>query len=132
MYTFRIPIGDWSNDGHGRCEWFTVQSNKPVEDVQEAHFKGCAEIFDIHSILNEYEEYSVSKEILGTLPDWAQEKFDEDGFLPDGPRDLADLWIELMNHADPELGLTLVPEIPTIGNYSKGRRIGFVGYGLFE
>lgn len=24
---FSLPIGDWSNDGHGTCEYFTVEAN---------------------------------------------------------------------------------------------------------
>ena len=38
MYQFHLSIGDWSGDGHGRSEDFTVASNAPVEIVREAHF----------------------------------------------------------------------------------------------
>ena len=36
MYQFHLSIGDWSGDGHGRSEDFTVASNAPVETVREA------------------------------------------------------------------------------------------------
>ena len=39
MYQFHLSIGDWSGDGHGRSEDFTVASNAPVETVREAHYK---------------------------------------------------------------------------------------------
>ena len=39
MYQFHLSIGDWSGDGHGRSEDFTVASNAPVEIVREAHYK---------------------------------------------------------------------------------------------
>ena len=45
-HSFALPIGDWSGDGHGHCEWFTVRSNKPLEDVRKAHFHGCADVLD--------------------------------------------------------------------------------------
>lgn len=36
----RFPVGDWSNDGHGRCENFMVETAEGVEldRVREAHF----------------------------------------------------------------------------------------------
>lgn len=37
-YEFRFPVGDWSGDGHNRCEWFHVQSNKPIEEWRKAYF----------------------------------------------------------------------------------------------
>ena len=39
MHQFRLTIGDWSGDGHGRSEDFLVISNVPVERVREAHYK---------------------------------------------------------------------------------------------
>lgn len=38
MYRFSMTIGDWSHDGHERCEDFIVESKKPVEAVRDAHF----------------------------------------------------------------------------------------------
>lgn len=35
MYQFHLSIGDWSGDGHGRSEDFTVASNAPVETVRK-------------------------------------------------------------------------------------------------
>lgn len=39
MYQFRLTIGDWSGDGHGKSEDFVISSNAPVEKVREAHYK---------------------------------------------------------------------------------------------
>ena len=39
MYKFVIPIGDWSEDGHGKHDDYVVTSNKPVEAVREAHYR---------------------------------------------------------------------------------------------
>lgn len=35
-YTIRIPIGDWSNDGHGQCDYYHFKSNKPIKNVEKA------------------------------------------------------------------------------------------------
>lgn len=38
-YSFDLQIGDWSNDGHGRCETFKIKSNKPVREVREVYYR---------------------------------------------------------------------------------------------
>ena len=48
MYQFHLSIGDWSGDGHGRSEDFTVASNAPVEIVREAHFSFEGQLCRFH------------------------------------------------------------------------------------
>ena len=63
-YRIRFPIGDWSDDGHGKCDWFIVKSNMPVEIVREAHFAFKKLYgFDIGDICHNYGESDVSGEI---------------------------------------------------------------------
>jgi len=38
-YLVQFPVGDWSGDGHNRCDYFFVFSDKPVRDVREAHYR---------------------------------------------------------------------------------------------
>lgn len=38
-YSFTIPIGDWSGDGHNACTYYQFTSNKPLQNVREAFFK---------------------------------------------------------------------------------------------
>ena len=49
--------------------------------------------------------------------------------------DMAELWLALLQLADPELQLEIVPDtIPMLsfsGRDEQGRHIGEVGYGLF-
>lgn len=40
-HKIKIPIGDWSNDGHGRYKVFEIESNYPVHDLQEAYKESC-------------------------------------------------------------------------------------------
>lgn len=41
MHKFKIPVGDWSDDGHGKCEEYIVSCNYPVEEVQQAYKDSC-------------------------------------------------------------------------------------------
>lgn len=137
-HKFQLPIGDWSGDGHSQCKWFTVESNKAVEEVLEIHFKGCKEVLDIHSICNNYGDGLVD---LAKLPEWARVYFDETrlvkgkAWLRDGDDDMARLWLEMLRRTDPTLEVTIVeedklPMLPFYGHDEKGRHISFVGYGL--
>jgi hypothetical protein len=37
----KLVIGDWSSDGHGHHEDVILESNKSVEEIQEAYKKSC-------------------------------------------------------------------------------------------
>jgi len=39
MERFKLILGDWSDDGHGKTETFIVESNKPVDEAREAYFE---------------------------------------------------------------------------------------------
>ena len=39
---FRVVIGDWSSDGHGKSDEYVFQSNKSVEEMQQAYKDSCA------------------------------------------------------------------------------------------
>lgn len=113
-YLIEFPIGDWSDDGHGNCRYYIVISNKPVEEIREAHFKIKPELdIDIHSI--DQGEY------------WKS----EDPKMED-PQDLVDIWIECLMKVDPDLKLIReVRDRKTISFYGfdeKERHIDFVGY----
>ena len=76
MYTFKIPIGDWSNDGHGIAEWYIIRSNKPVEEVRELYFQACKEFgFGLDTQYKnapcvEYEDSIIPTETLHLLKDF--------------------------------------------------------------
>ena len=139
MYQFYLPIGDWSNDGHGKCRRFLINSNYPVGRVREAHFRIKKTTgIDIESdICSDYEENTVTPEVnaklmsIGKLRDMGF-----DGFCSDEPmsaEDMAHLWLSLLQVADPELQLEFAepPVLPFYGYDEKGRHISFVGYGVF-
>lgn len=40
-FKFKIPIGDWSGDGHSQCDTFVLKCNYPVEAVRQAYKDSC-------------------------------------------------------------------------------------------
>ena len=38
---FKISIGDWSSDGHGKCEYYIFEANHEVEVLQDGYKKSC-------------------------------------------------------------------------------------------
>lgn len=140
MYYFRIPIGDWSNDGHGKRKDFITASDRPIDQAREAHFK-IKELtgIDIESICSEYEDSSITVDLLNELSLYGvnPEMFDlpykgEVGITEEG---MAHIWVSLLNFADPELNIVLLEDLPMLPFYGfdeKKRHIGHVGYGCFS
>lgn len=134
MYLFYLPIGDVLADGHGLFEKFLVQSNFPVEKVREAHYRiPEATGINIEGICNAYQEDTVEPETAEKLRGMGLLDIVDGAPLP--VDDMAELWLALLQLADPELQLEIVPDtIPMLsfsGRDEQGRYIGEVGYGLF-
>lgn len=139
MYKFYLPIGDWSGDGHEQCTYFLVHSNKPVEDVREAHYKiKDATGVDIESMCSEYEENKLTRDTVLSLHElgFPFEKYERVNPAVMGEREMADLWLFLLQKADDDLELSIVVNdtqmLPFYGFDEHGRHIGQVGYGLFD
>jgi hypothetical protein len=65
-YKFKLPIGDWSDDGHGKCDYYTIESNINPEDLVEiVHNLDLKHKFS--KICSEYEEYEVTDEQIEYL-----------------------------------------------------------------
>jgi hypothetical protein len=140
MRPFTIKIGDWSGDGHGKCDDFRFKANKPIEDVREAYFaakkrypKLCPEKF-----CAKYEDSSVPPDVRAGLRAAGCPLRDDaslDGeclsademakivawFIGQGDSDL----VVVPNDEEP------VPMLAFYGDDKKKRHIGFIGYGLF-
>jgi hypothetical protein len=141
MYKFKLPIGDWSDDGHGKCDYYTVISNKSVEEVREIHFQIKEKTgFDIHKICNKYEKDTIDLEELEELEELgfkiSEEHINrEEDIVSIYSSNLADLWMFLLMKTDNDLVLKLeepVPMLSFFGFDEKKRHIDFVGYGCFQ
>lgn len=139
MYKFIMSIGDWSNDGHGQHVTYTIKSNKPVEEVREAHFNIKDKTgIDIENICSEYQDCRLDDTYYNKLLDlgfkFPPTEFDSHDITP---FTMARIWIFLLNKTDPSLNLNMenTKDIPTLHFYGfdeKNRHIDFVGYGCFS
>lgn len=133
---FRIPIGDWSADGHSQCDWFFATAAKSLNDVREAYFNAkknlpkeiCPETF-----VCEYENSCVPKETVRAISALGFKILpDDDGLIP---KDLDKYIVWFINKGDPSCDVQLEESIDDMlmfyGLDDKGRHIGGFGYGLF-
>ena len=140
MYKFVIPIGDWSEDGHGKHDDYVVTSNKPVEAVREAHYRILAATgVNLSDICNEYGEDYVKPETVKQLKalgfTFDSDPVDNNTFPT--PTDMVKLWAFLLKKADPTLELDIeFPEdyemLTFCGFDDQGRHIDAVGYGIYN
>lgn len=132
MYLIRFQVGDRSMDGHEKCRDYYVTSSKPVQEVREAHHKAMREIWDLSHVCNAYGDNTVD---LTKVPAWVRDYYDAEGetevYLYS--QDFADLWVEVLNRADPELNLAYAEfeDLQTSRADSQGRVLSTMGYGVF-
>lgn len=132
MAQFRIPVGDWSDDGHGKCEWFTVESSQPVQAWREGYFKAKKAHPDLAPDGPELEQ--------AVPTDWPRDRIKEIvGFedLHDDCNDsetVARYVIAFCKLGDPSLDGSIVPApemLPFFGYDEHKRHIGHIGYELW-
>ena len=137
---WNIPIGDWSDDGHGKCDWFTIESNFTVEQAREAYFNSVEKsgVNICKEVAYEYDDNSVSEKFLNTFP-----KFLEKGLIKHDPEynedyiedssDLVEIVCLFIQKYNQEFKYKIldIPMLPFYGFDEKGRHIGCFGYGLF-
>ena len=144
---FKIPIGDWSDDGHGKVEHYIASSAKSIQDVREAYFSGVASLDRALSPERLVSDYGcrtvplhVANEVLGlsgiSLGAGPPEEYvPGEGVWVDIDQ-FVDYVVWVINRGDPSVDVRLEPSVvttlPFYGYDSKNRHIGFMGYGLFE
>jgi len=142
VYLIEFPIGDWSKDGHSKCDNYLIKSEKPVQDVREAHFRAPDALgFEIGTICGEYDERSLETEVVDKLREIGYDfesfgkEIDEDG-NPDwlSSDQVVDIWTYLLNHIDPSLNLERLvgATVNFYGVDEQKRHLKVPGYGLFE
>ena len=149
-YNIRFPIGDWSDDGHGKCDYFMVTSNMSVESLREVHFKAPEVVgFDIGSMCSDYESSTLDNDIVEKLMaigiDPHEYSLNEDTGEWDvlletdcwmDAEKLVDIWIDVLKyiHAGLELDRVKKPDYEDINFYGsdeKQRHLQTPGYGVF-
>lgn len=62
MSVIKIPIGDWSKDGHNQCDILEYESNYPVQQLQQAYKDSCK--------LTGLQFNHGDDDYTGIIPDW--------------------------------------------------------------
>ena len=145
MNKFKLPIGDWSDDGHGKCEYFIVESNVKFEMIVNTYIDMDSK-YKISEICAEYEQSKLTedqvemiKESGLKLEDYVGEEFDleENNYIEtDG---LAQLVIDFIMLCDVRIKLKIgKEEMPMLNNWAgqevtgkSGHVLSLPGYGLF-
>ena len=139
---WNIPIGDWSDDGHGKCDWFTIESNFTVEQAREAYFNSVEKSgVDIcNEVACEYEDNSINYSTINKIPDFIGELLannyiyteNDIYYVPDSDS-MANIFLKFIQKYNPEFRYEIInlPMLPFCGYDEKERHIGHIGYGLF-
>lgn len=139
QYPIVLTIGDWSGNGHEKFDEYKYLSNKPIEDVREAHFRiKDATGIDIETVCAKAGCDTLEAPVIERLKELGYELdpyVEETGGVI-SVDDMAHIWVFLLQKADPELNLepafdTFSP-IQFYGQDKKGRHIGSIGYGLYS
>lgn len=82
---FKVPVGDWSQDGHNQCENYFVETNYSAKEMRQAYKDTCKKIGlqmnhgdtdytglglkfrDSRCLLSEYEESSICEDAVEIL-----------------------------------------------------------------
>lgn len=145
---FKIQVGDWSKDGHGKSSDILVNvlSEHSIEQIREAYFDSQEAVgFNLADICaddgDSFIQDSALVEVLDFLNKEGYDKLHkaikaEEGFMD--PYLFAELTVAVLMTTDPSLNLLVTPprrqKPPTLhffGSDSKGRHIPQLGYGLF-
>lgn len=135
-FTYRIPIGDWSGDGHSQCDYFTIKSNKDGEALVKA-YRTMADLspdYDPTSFCAEYEDSVVPEHIKDKLKEIGEFNFYEykgTEYVEFGPDEMIQYVLWWLKMGDPELELELIKNPPAIYLPDRRNNTSFIGYGLF-
>lgn len=139
---FELPIGDWSNDGHGKCETFIVTcSHEFMEQVLDDYLR-IPEVtgVDIGQVTTDYEDRTIPPEYVTKLRDLglkgAQVEVDyKDRWVVCDPRSYAEIVVFLLNKVTPYGNYSMDPklDLPSLATTrsADGKYPSIGGYGLF-
>ena len=150
-YKFKLPICDWSGDGHSQCDWYIVSCNKPLDKVFDAYFASTEKFpKEMHptEFCYEYGDTLISKETLDVIKLQGYDGFsvlgEADDFNPgdhymDGEA-LAAYTLWFINQGDEELKAEFIDEeFPQFINWNvpekykkQNKSLDQIGYGLFD
>lgn len=133
MYTTKLVMGDWSDDGHGKTEDIVIKSNLTSKQLEAAYKKGvkklgfdfsevCCADYEDSEVPEEYQEKLLKAGLADYLP---EDQLEGDGnWFDDFYTDhYMWVWMFIAHLGDPSLVWENAKEVNSIN-------IG--GYGLFH
>lgn len=138
---FNIPIGDWSHDGHSKCDYYLCETDATIEQVREVYFDLTKLLgFKFDDVCGDYEERTMQEAHaerlveLGLISEKTAKMYVEE--YVDGSRQFASILVDALNLVDPNLNIKMiesekVPNLTFYGFDEQKRHIGHIGYGLF-
>ena len=133
-YKFKLPIGDWSQDGHNLCDYFTIESNVPVEECVDPYIEACQR-WGIDKLCSECGYDTIDEDVRDFLVD---EGFNRDLF-PEFPFDkipevdLAEIVINSIMMINGSICLEIInDDIPLFCNWLGQKVKGIKGGRVFD
>ncbi len=132
-YSFKFYIGDWSADGHGKCDTFFATAAKPIDDVREAYFAAKTKLPERlcpESYACNYEDATIPDDVVSALRALGCPVPNDDAMV--GSDEMAAIVVWWINQGDPDVDvrLTDIPALEFLGYDERGRHIGSFGYGV--
>jgi len=142
MYKQYLVLGDWSGDGHNIYEKILLQSNHPVDVIQDAYLASCklTGVDLSEEVCSDYQDSYMSVETFDKLKEYGltddiiASELDEDCGYFLGNIEYVNLWIWFVLLSLPEEStlVHIVDEIPNINGYWNKKLNKSFGYGLYE
>lgn len=146
IYTFVVPIGDWSDDGHGKCDMLYVKTNTSRATLFPNYASNVALFgFGLDEIASNYEDSLLPRDAYEILMrhDFQKYAVDEEWgeYFPGGPQEDSDeIYLSTEKMLDIVMffygyGIEDFEWEPVKLNYPSlvgwGTPVTSVGYGLF-
>ena len=136
MNKFKLPIGDWSKDGHNQCDYFIVKSNIPFKEIVTIYM-AMDEEYKVSEQCAEYKNYCLTEDFIKFIK---TKDLDPDEYIMDDEggvtsRSMATLIIDFLMKFDSKLELSIVEDVgmPMLCNWAvKKGYLSLPGYGLFD
>ncbi len=142
-FKFKLPIGDWSDDGHGKCEKFIISSNTDPKELVQMYIDLC-KVFPINKFSRGYGEYALTPDQIESVKNFGLDvsKYVGDGgYWIEGCEDVAKMIIDALMKNNPGLKLEMSDEKMIEFNNHFGQFvtktsgtsvIELPGYGIFD
>jgi hypothetical protein len=130
MYTINLVIGDWSHDGHGKSDHFTIESNLTTKEMNQAYKSGSIILgFDfVKTVARDYEDNMLRGEAYDTMVEHGilegisfDDHNEEEGYASLWTEDYAEIYLRIVALGSDSFGYKKI----------NGANLNIGGYGLY-